>query len=164
MTVDFNKYCAKELLQLFSELIEALRRKELIRSTNNPVADFTEYLVAKNFSYSLENNSKMGYDAIDKNVIKFQIKGRRIHSRNNSRQLSVIRNLDKKFFDYLIAVIYAEDFSILEAYQIPYDLIKPYSRFSEHQNGNILILRGNILVEKKVMKIEDKLRETYTQL
>jgi len=164
MIADLNKYCAKELLQLFSELIEALRNKELIRSTNNPVADFTEYLVAKTFGYSLENNSKEGFDAIDKTGIKYQIKGRRIHSRNNSRQLGVIRNLDKKHFDFLIAVIYGEDFSLLEAYQIPYDLILPYSRFSEHQNGNILILRGAILAEKEVLKIDNELRETYAHL
>lgn len=47
--------------------------------------------------------------------MRYQIKARRVHSAHRSRQLSTIRNLADQKFDYLIAVIFNDDFSILQA-------------------------------------------------
>lgn len=83
---------------------------------------------------------------------KYQIKSRRLTKHNRSRQLGVIRNLDQKLFDYLIAVIFNEFLIPQEIWQIPIDMIPKYAKFSEHQNGHILILAGSILQDKKIKK------------
>jgi hypothetical protein len=39
----------RELLSLFARILEELRRRKVVRSSNNPVADYTEWLVAKRY-------------------------------------------------------------------------------------------------------------------
>ncbi len=132
----------QELLKLFSTLMEELRGRELVRSSNNPVADFAERTAAEHMNLNRLSKEERGYDAIDANGKKYQIKGRRVTKHNTSRQLGVIRNLEEKLFDYLVAVIFNEDFSVNEIWKIPYRFVKEHSRFSKHQNGHILIARS----------------------
>jgi len=121
--------------------MEELRQRKLIRSSNNPVSDYAEKIVCEKLGLSLKGKSSKGYDAIDeKTGTRYQIKARRLTSHNQSRQLSVIRNLDKELFEYLIAVIFDEIFKPLEIWQIPHKTIPRYARYSKHQNGHILAL------------------------
>jgi hypothetical protein len=159
MQVDLQKPHFHDLLVLFGDVLDELKRRGIVRSRNNPVADYAEWLVSKAFNLNLQPNSNSGFDAIDSNGVKYQIKGRRLHPSNQSRQLGVIRNLKAKKFDFLIGVIFDKDFSVLEAYKIPHRLIKANSRFSKHQNGNILILKGDILSTKGVERIDEQLNE-----
>ena len=149
-------YKRKTDLQLFSfyaELIEELRRRKLVRTGNNPTADYAEYLVSQKLKLHLAPNSFKSYDATSSRGTKYQIKSRRVTKYNNSRQLGVIRNLKTADFNYLIAIIFNETFSCLEAYQIPKKLISKYARYSKHQNGHILILRGPILKDRQAKNI-----------
>jgi len=143
----------KSLLCLYSDLMEELRNRNVIRSSNNPVADYAEYIVSHKLGLKLKTGSNKGYDAIDKKGLRYQIKSRRITTHNKSLQLGVIRNLIDKPFDFLIAIIFNNNFSINAIYKIPFKVIKKYSRFSKHQNGHILILRGEILKDPKVLRI-----------
>jgi hypothetical protein len=94
-------------LKLHSSIIDELKRRNVVRTRNNPVGDYTEWLVKRALKLQLSNNSKMGYDAKDnRKNIKYQIKGRQITSDNKSKQLSVIRKLEDKKFDFLIAVLF----------------------------------------------------------
>jgi len=155
------------LLQLYGKLMEELRQRKLVRSSNNPVSDYAEKIVCEKLKLSLAGKSSKGYDAIDENTgIKYQIKARRLTSHNRSRQLGVIRNLDQNPFDYLIAVIFNESFEPIEIWQIPLETITKYARYSKHQNGHILVLTGNVLQDKTVTPISEltrsgtKVRET----
>ena len=159
MNLNLKKPHFQDLLVLFGEVLDELKRKGIVRSRNNPVADYSEWLVAKALGLNLQPNSNSGFDAIDSKGTKYQIKGRRTHPSNKSRQLGVIRSLKDKKFDFLIGVIFDKDFSVLEAYKIPHHLIKDNSRFSAHQNGHILILRGNILSVKGVERIDRQLND-----
>lgn len=53
------------LLFLYSSLIEELIKRNVIKTTNNPVADYGEYVAAKNLKLELVKNSQKGYDAVD---------------------------------------------------------------------------------------------------
>lgn len=130
-----------------------LRSEGVLRSSNNPVADYAEYLVSKKFKLELTSNSNKSFDAIDpKTKMRYQIKSRRITRFCNSRQLGVMRSLN---FDFLIAVLFKENFEVLDAYKIPKSIIKPpYVRFSKYQNGSMLILRGAILKHKNLKRIK----------
>jgi hypothetical protein len=135
----------QRLLSLYSELMEELRDRELIRSSNNPAADYAEKIAVEYMGLTRLGKEEKGCDVVDKNKRKYQIKGRRITKHNASRQLSVIRDLDKKQFDYLVAVIFNEDFSVNEIWKVPYRFVKENSRFSKHQNGHIFIANTNLL-------------------
>ena len=139
----------QRLLKLYSELMDELRDRELIRTSNNPVADYAERIAVDYMGLTRLGKEERGRDAVDKNKKGYQIKGRRITKHNGSRQLSVIRDLDKKLFDYLVAVIFNEDFSVNEIWKVPYRFVKENSRFSKHQNGHIFIANIGLLSNGK---------------
>ncbi len=149
MLPSFNLKSSNEqdLLNLYSELMEELRDRNLIRTSNNPVADYAEKRACEEMHLERASKEERGYDAKDKNGKRYQIKGRRITRHNKSRQLGVIRNLDDHPFDYLVAVIFNENFIVEEIWKIPYQFVKneKNSRFSEHQNGHIFIAKPELL-------------------
>jgi hypothetical protein len=152
--IDLKNLEKRDLLQLYGRLMEELRQRELIRSSNNPVSDYAEKIVCEKLKLSIQGKSSKGYDAIDeKSGIKYQIKARRLTSHNKSRQLGVIRNIDQKLFDYLIAVIFDESFKPIEIWRIPRETIPKYARYSQHQNGHILVLAGKVLEDKTATRL-----------
>jgi hypothetical protein len=152
--IELKKLEKRELLQLYGKLMEELRQRELIRSSNNPVSDYAEKIVCDKMKLSIQGKASKGYDAIDeKNGIKYQIKARRVTRHNKSRQLGVIRNIEQKLFDYLIAVIFDESFKPIEMWRIPRETIPKYAHYSQHQNGHILILSGKVLEDKTATRL-----------
>ncbi len=135
----------QQLLILYSNVMEELRNRDIIRSGNNPVADYAEKVAVEKLKLNRAGKEAKGFDASDNLGNYYQIKGRRITKYNNSRQLGVIRNLDDKLFNYLIAVFFYEDFTVKEIWKIPHSFIKANSTFSSLQNGYILIANNNIL-------------------
>ena len=126
-----NEMEVKELLQLQASITNELKDRGVVRTQNNPLGDYTEWLVANALDLELEANSKAGYDGISKAGIRFQIKGRRVTPKNNSRQLSAIRKYDEKDFDELAAVIYNENFDVIEALLIPHEVVGEYASYRE---------------------------------
>lgn len=97
-------------------------------------------LFANKYGLSLESSSTKGFDVKDEvNNIRYHIKSRRVSSIARV-QLGVIRNYEEVEFDYLIAIIFKEDFTLSEVYKIPHAVIAEYGKFREHQNGVILML------------------------
>ncbi|WP_428035103.1 DUF6998 domain-containing protein [Amphritea sp.] len=144
----------KELLRLQASITKELKNRGVVRTQNNPLGDYTEWLVANALNLELEANSKAGYDGMDSNGVRIQIKGRRVTPTNNSRQLSAIRKYSEKDFDELAAVIYDEDFNVIEALLIPHEVVGEYASFREHVNAHILILKGPILSDPRVKCIK----------
>ena len=140
---------ADDLLKLYAELMEELRKQELIRTSNNPVADYAEKVAVAKLKLNRASKEERGYDATDTKGRKYQIKGRRTTRHNRSRQLGVIRNLDQKLFNYLVAVIFNEQFEIEEIWKIPHAFVKKHGRWSDHQNGYIFHAKPNILSSYK---------------
>jgi len=89
-----------ELLQLQANATKELKRRKIVRTNNNPLGDYTEWLVSQRMKLNLAKNSTAGYDAISDAGVTFQIKGRRVTLENPSRQLSAIRNYGSKDFDW----------------------------------------------------------------
>jgi hypothetical protein len=77
MVEHLSKLSEKDLLMLHAEIIDELRPRKVVRTRNNPVGDYTEWLVAKALKLELANNSSAGYDGTDENGLRYQIKGRR---------------------------------------------------------------------------------------
>ncbi len=158
MQLNLGEFSTHELLVTFSMIMEELKARHVVRTFNNPVADYCEALAAFALSLRLEGNSHKGYDATDLAGTKYQIKGRLIHDAHSLNQLGIIRNLDAHELDYLIAVLLDPQFSVIEAYKIPHSLVTKYSQYSELQHGNIIRLRGPILEDHGIKKIGNALR------
>ena len=145
-----------ELLQLQAKATQELKRRNIVRTNNNPLGDYTEWLVSQMMNIDLAKNSTAGYDAISDAGVTFQIKGRRITPSNPSRQLSAIRNYGAKDFDWLIAVIFNEDFKVINAYLVPHEVIGEYYPHREHVNALVVVMSGAIIKDERVMEISDQ--------
>ena len=156
-TPNLNEFSVAELLKLHGGILDELNKRSVLRSQNNPTGDYAEYLAAKGLHLKLQSNSKSGFDAIDEQGNKVQIKGRRITPKNQSRQLGVIRNLEKRQFDYLVGVIFDEAYSVSQALKVPHPVIGRYAEYNDYQNGHILQLSGGILADENVEDITSKL-------
>ena len=148
----------KELLQLQAAATNELKRRDVVRTQNNPLGDYTEWLVAEAMGLELAASSKAGYDGIDSNGTRIQIKGRRITPKNKSRQLSAIRKYDEKDFDALVAVIFDENFDIIDAVLVPHEVIGKYASYRGHVNAHILFIKEPLLSDPEVKCIKHLIR------
>jgi len=146
-----------ELLSLYDALLCELRDRGITRSANNPVADYTEWLAARALGLTLGTKSTAGFDGVCARGYKYEVKGRRRTSQNESVQLSQIRGLDKRHFDFLIGVIYRQDFSIDYAAQIPYEVVVERATYRAHTNASIFQLRPDVLRDSRVTDITQRM-------
>ena len=154
-TSELRTASVSQLLQSFAAILEELRDRGVVRSRNNPIADYTEWLVARQLGLQLEGNSNRGYDAESPQGLRYQIKGRRLSTPKSSRQLSFFRNLGGHEFDYLIAVLFDHNFGVMEAYRIPHSVVEGHARYSERVKCHLLRLRGDILTVPEVEDITE---------
>ncbi len=136
-TADFLKtQTPKQLLQLTGTIIDTLVARGICRTANNPVSDYTEWLVCKTLNLTRETSSKQGYDAVgNDDKKKYEIKARRLSKKNGSRQLSAIRDIDGEHFDFVVAVIYNAPFEVMQVLKIPREVIKRSGVFRKHTNS-----------------------------
>lgn len=140
-----------ELLKLRAELDEELRRRGVVRSSNI-VGDYGEWIVCERFGWKMaESQAQKSYDCTDNGGTRYQVKTRRITSRNKSRQLGVIRSFD---FDYLIAVILNEDYSPQEIWKFPVNLVQQYGNWSELQAGWITHCKPPMTVDELTVQLD----------
>jgi len=134
-----------DLLMLHGDIMEELRRRGIVRSANNPTGDLAEYIFCKAYGWNREGNSKAGFDATCKRTKKkYQIKARRVTSRNKSRQLSAIRELDACHFDFLAGVIFNERYEVVRAIVVPHGAIRGRCTYVEHTNSHKLLLHDDV--------------------
>ena len=51
--MDLRDLTVKELLQLNSSILNELKRRRIVRTKNNPVGDYTEWIVSKGLGLEL---------------------------------------------------------------------------------------------------------------
>lgn len=157
---DLQGKSVTDLLAMHVAAMEELRSRGVLRTANNPTGDLAEFLFCKAFGWSQENNSAKAFDATDQDGTRYQIKGRRVHRRNSSRQLSAIRSLDG--FDILAAVLFDDDYKIMRAALIPTSLVRAHAKYIEHTNSQKFLLRDHILTLGGVRDVTDELRRVVT--
>lgn len=162
--MDFENKNTLDLLKYYEDILEVLRERKVIRNSNPPAGGYAEYIVSNALNLTLENNSNAGYDATDKVGNRYEIKARRTTTHNDSRQLSAIRNLKNRHFDYLVGVIFSSSFDVFKACIVPHDVVAEKSRFSPHTNSNILILADSIWMCDGVKDITTELRKTQKDM
>ena len=144
-----------ELLQTHGAVLDELLRRDVVKTRNNPIGDYTEWLVCQRLGLERQPNSKASFDAIDRNGIRYQIKGRR--DSGTSVQFSPIRNLAEQGFDFAIAVVFDDDYYVRFAVKIPYGIVPSFAKYSGHINGHILTLTDKTINHPGVTDIRQHL-------
>jgi hypothetical protein len=111
----------KDAINDFRELFWNLLETGIVRSTRI-VGDIGELFAAKHLTLTLaENINQKGYDAIDTNEVRYEIKTRRIYE--SDRRTSRVRRLNNfsgKSADVLIVVALDREFRCAGMWSIPY--------------------------------------------
>jgi len=90
--------------------------------------------------WALENSSALGFDAVDGAGARYQIKSRRLTGRIGERQLSALRRIPEKSFDYLAAVLFDANYGVARAIILPHAAVEAGARFRSHTNAWLFIL------------------------
>lgn len=149
----------RQLLTLFTAVMDELRKRGVVRSSNSPGADYAEALVAKALKLRLNTASTAGHDGTDLRGKKYEIKCRRLTAHSKSRQLSAIRGLELKHFDFLVGVLFDPDFAVRRVALIPYRVIKEHSSFVERTNSWKFLLRDSVWSLPGVRDITDPVKK-----
>lgn len=156
--MDLDKLSNIDLLKLQSKILDELGSRGVVRTRNNPIGDYAEWLVSSKLNLQLQRNSKAGYDAVSKNGIRYQIKSRRVTAKKKPTQLSAIRKINEDDFDVLIALIFNAEYEVITALEIPKEIVIEYSRYKAHVNANFLHIKGPILNDNRVISIIEKFK------
>ncbi len=150
----------EELLALYGRIVEELLSRGVVRSTNNPVADYSEYLVARAFNLTLVANANIGFDAIGDDDVRYQVNARRLTPRNGSRQLGFIRGLEAADdpFDVLVGILFETDFRIRRAALIPIEVVRERAARVDYVNGWRFILGDAVWSVTTVRDVTDAIR------
>lgn len=162
---DLRAHHTMELLHLYADILEELRARGVQRSSNNPVADYGEWLVARALGLELSDNSKAGYDAVGSDGSTYQVKSRRLTKENGSRQLSTIRGMVDPAvdpFDVLVGVLFASDFGVIRAASIPIAAVRPLARWQRHVNGHRFMLTDAVWLDPQVTDITAQVHSAAT--
>lgn len=151
-------------MQNHADILLELKRRKIIRTANNPLGDLAEHLFCKAFGWRQEGNSKSGYDALDAKNCRYQIKSRRIHQANKSRQLSAMRNLDQQPFDMLAVIIFEESYTIRHAAIIPYALVMEVASYRTHVNGWLFHARDALFERDDVRSVKPEIEAVFAAI
>jgi hypothetical protein len=73
----------RELLLLHAQVLMELKGRGVVKTVNNPIGDYAEWLVSKSLDCTLQKNSNSGFDALDKDKKRYRSKpGEYRHSTN----------------------------------------------------------------------------------
>ena len=152
-------YTVMDLLALHAGIIEELRNRQILRTVNNPVADYAELLACRALALSPAANSEKGYDAKDKKGRKYQIKARRIANGSKPTRFGVIRELDENHFDFLVTIVFSHDFRVQKAALLPPSVVKEKAFFQSRINGWTLRLCDSLWSHPSVEDVTRQLQE-----
>ncbi len=62
------------LLGCFADILEEVKQRRFVRTHNNPVVDYAEWLVAQELEACLQENLEGAYDATNTKAMRIQIK------------------------------------------------------------------------------------------
>lgn len=161
-TSDSSQLCrlpVLDLLRLHASILSELASRGIVRTKNNPVADYAEHLVSKALSLTLEPKSNKGYDATDSNGRRYEIKTRREDPNRKTTLTSPIRDLEGKHFDELIIVLFAEDYTVKKAIQLPRRLVKKVGKYRKHVNGWVISLRASLWDAEGCTDITERIQQ-----
>lgn len=156
--IDLKDAPVSALLELHGNLLAELRRRNVVRSSNNPTGDYGELLFSRAFGWTLNGNSSPDADATDANGMRYQIKCRKLETSTGSRQLGFIRRLPDKPFDQLAAALLDGKFRVLRGAIIPYEVVEPRATYVDSVKAWRFMLRDSVWDLEGVLDVTEKLR------
>jgi hypothetical protein len=152
-----------QLLAVHARVLGELRTRGVLRTTNNPVADYAELLVCRALSLIPAPNSEKGHDATDADGKRYEIKARRQTKESRPTRFSAIRGLEEGHFDFLVAVLFTEDFRVHRAAMLTREAVAQRAFWQKHVNGWILPLGESLWYDESAQDVTARIRGAQDQ-
>lgn len=137
------------LLKLTSEIKSQLKSRGVIR-TNNVLGDYAESLVCNSLNLKMESSSTKGIDATGADGKTYQIKAR-MGSRGTVPTIKSLRSFD---FDYLVLIIFNEDYSVKFSGKLSSALAKEWAIHNPRVNGFRLTISKALLNDNRIEPVK----------
>ena len=147
-----QKMTDQELARAWAHCMQALTDRDLVRTSNTPVGDYAERICCEKFGLKRKGFSEKSVDAIGKDGLKYQIKGRRLTRKNRSRQLSAIRGVEENPFDTLLAVFFNEELDVEEIWSIPCEVVRE-APFVKRTNSTRFTLTKKLQKDPRITQV-----------
>lgn len=159
MTFDLGGMSGRELLRLHGSVLEALRDKGVVKTSNNPVADYAESLVCSALGLVGQANSNKGFDAEDLATgERYEVKARRLTPHGKPTRLSPLRDFEGQHFHFLVVVLFAPDFSVGRAVKLPWSSVTACSSHNAHVNGRVVFIGDSLWNAPGASDVTERLR------
>jgi hypothetical protein len=112
VTYDPRTRSTGDLLRDWAAVMRELRRRNVIRTNNNPVGDIAEAIVHGHFGGERASFSGPGWDVRTPDGERIQVKAIRTTSTTKRKNLSPIRDRD---YDSVVVIIFDEEFQLTDA-------------------------------------------------
>lgn len=156
---DLRSAASSELFVLQGQLLAELRHRGVLRTNNQPVGDYAEWLVAQALGVDrLPANSTKSYDLVSDQYGKVQVKARLVSSKatSNQQQTSPFRSED---FDHAAFVLLSDvDYSVVKAVLMPLAAVQERWTWREHVKGWTVHMNGHTMTHDDAIDISDDLR------
>ena len=146
---ELRRYSESELLNLIYRATKELNKRGVIR-TQNLVGDYAEFLVSQKLNLKLQTSSKKAIDAIDDSGKTYQIKARRLTQGTSIPTIKSLRSFD---FDYLVLVLFNEDYSVNACKLLQSSLAKELASPNPRVNGHRLNISPKLLSDPRLIEI-----------
>ena len=155
MTSNVAAISTGDLLSLYAGVLVELRRRGVVRTANNPVADLGELLFCRAMGWHREHHQGSSFDATTAEGARVQIKARRLtHERAAIRSGTIY---DKDGFDLLAIAIFDPEFRIQQAVVVPRPVALDHLRWSVRQKGWFISLSRRFWSEPELIDVTGRL-------
>lgn len=147
-----------ELVSLYAEVVDELKRRTVIRS-DNLVGDYAERLVAGALDGALAPRSRRGFDIETERWGRIQVKARRVPDpdSNGKLQLGIFRSGES--FSLLAVVLFDRHLRVGRAVLIPACVVEAeLGNHIERVNGRVLYATDRLMFHDQAEDLTDRLR------
>jgi len=113
----------RKLLIKYRDTVQALKKLGIIK-TSNVVSGYGEYVAMRKLGLKLQKTGNKGFDGVDKNGKKYEIKSRKATEWNNPTVFPMKKD-HLKYFDYLVYTGFDDDWNLIHLLKIPRSSVKP---------------------------------------
>jgi hypothetical protein len=156
--IELSTVRTKDLMRLYGGILIELKGRNILTTNDSPIGGYGESLVARAFGGARQPNSSAGFDVLLPDGVRLQVKTRYLPLEGGLRQLSAIRKLESRGFDYVVAVLLDKNFDIAEAYQLPHAAVARLATFAPHTNSHRLVMTPNVCSDAECRDITERLR------
>jgi hypothetical protein len=158
VTYDAGARSTGDLLRDWAAVMRELRKRDVIRTNNNPVGDIAEALAHGHFGGERASFSQAGWDLQTPEGERIQVKSIRTTATTKRKNLSPIRDRD---YDSVVVVIFDEEFQVTDALKLDREVAEELASYRAHVNGHVLYV-NRLLADPRVEHID--MSDAYARL